>query len=38
MNEMIVIGVQQVLPSNTPVILLREKEGETTSAHIYWFT
>ena len=28
MNEMIVIGVQQVLPSNTPVILLREKEGE----------
>ena len=28
MNEMEVVGVQQVLPSNTPVILLREKEGE----------
>ena len=28
MKEMEVIGVQQVLPSNTPVVVLREKDGE----------
>ena len=28
MIRMEVVGVQQVLPSNTPVVLLREEEGE----------
>lgn len=28
MIKMEVLGVQQVLPSNTPVVLLREEEGE----------
>ena len=28
MIKMEVVGVQQVLPSNTPVVLLREEDGE----------
>ena len=28
MIEMEIVGVQEVLPSNVPVVLLRESEGE----------
>ena len=34
MNEMEVVGVQQVLPSNTPVILLREKKGRDSCLYL----